>query len=37
VSSAIIGATRVEQVDDNVGAAEIDLSQDVLAAIEQVP
>jgi voltage-dependent potassium channel beta subunit len=36
VSSAIIGATRPEQVDENVGAAELDLSPDVVAEIERV-
>jgi len=36
VSSVIIGATRPEQVDDNVGAAEVELRDDVVAAIEAV-
>lgn len=36
VSSVIIGATRAEQVDENVGAAEVTLTDDVLAAIEDV-
>jgi voltage-dependent potassium channel beta subunit len=35
VSSVIIGATRPEQIDDNVGAATLTLSDDVVAAIEQ--
>ena len=35
VSSVIIGATRPDQVDDNVGAAEVDLGADVLGAIEE--
>lgn len=35
VSSVIIGATRPDQVDDNVGAAEVDLSEDVIGAIEE--
>jgi voltage-dependent potassium channel beta subunit len=34
VSSAIIGATRPEQIADNVGAAEIELSAELQAAIE---
>jgi voltage-dependent potassium channel beta subunit len=34
ISSAIIGATRPEQVDENVGAAEVELSPEVCAAIE---
>ncbi len=36
VSSVIIGATRPEQVEDNIGAAEVALSPDVLAAIDTV-
>lgn len=35
VSSVIIGATRPEQVDDNIGAVEATLSADALAAIEE--
>lgn len=35
VSSVIIGATRPEQVEENVGAAEVNLSQDVCSAIEE--
>lgn len=35
VSSVIIGATRPDQVDDNVGAAEVELSEDVIGAIEE--
>ncbi len=35
VSSAIIGATRAEQVIDNVGAAEVTLDDSVLAAIDK--
>lgn len=35
VSSVIIGATRPEQVDENVGAAELELSAETLDAIEQ--
>ncbi len=34
VSSAIIGASRPEHVDQNVSAAEIDLDEGVLAAID---
>jgi len=36
VSSAIIGASRPEHVDQNVSAAEIDLDEGVLAAIDEV-
>jgi voltage-dependent potassium channel beta subunit len=36
VSSVIIGATRPEQVDDNVGAAEVELGDDVIMAIDRV-
>ncbi|NNJ12257.1 aldo/keto reductase [Chloroflexales bacterium ZM16-3] len=36
VSSVIIGATRPEQVNENVGAAEVDLSPEVVAAIEKI-
>ena len=36
VSSVIVGATRPAQIDENVGAAEIDLSPEVIAAIDQV-
>ncbi|HEY0640096.1 MAG TPA: aldo/keto reductase family protein [Pseudonocardiaceae bacterium] len=36
VASAIIGATRPEQVRDNVGAAGVILPQDALDAIDQV-
>ena len=34
VSSAIVGASRPEQVDDNVGASGVELPGDVLAAID---
>ena len=34
VSSAIVGASRPEQVDENVGASGVDLPQDSLAAID---
>ncbi|UCF19673.1 MAG: aldo/keto reductase family protein [Gemmatimonadota bacterium] len=36
VSSAIIGATKVEHVEQNAAAAEITLGDDVLAAIDQI-
>ena len=36
VSSAIIGATRPEQVDDNAAASGVKLSDDVLGAIDEV-
>ncbi|EFO81124.1 potassium channel, beta subunit (oxidoreductase) [Oscillochloris trichoides DG-6] len=36
VSSVIVGATRAEQVEDNVAAAEVDLGADVLEAIEAI-
>jgi aryl-alcohol dehydrogenase-like predicted oxidoreductase len=35
VASAIIGASRPEQVHDNTGAAEVELSDDAVAAIEE--
>jgi voltage-dependent potassium channel beta subunit len=35
VSSVIIGATRPDQLDDNVGAVKAELDADVLAAIDQ--
>lgn len=35
ISSVIIGATRPDQVDDNVGAVKAELDADVLGAIEQ--
>lgn len=35
VSSALIGASRPEQVAENVKAAEIDLTADVIAAVEE--
>jgi aryl-alcohol dehydrogenase-like predicted oxidoreductase len=34
VSSAIIGATRLEHVEENVKASEIELTQDVIEAID---
>ncbi len=36
ISSVIIGATRAEQVEDNIRAAEVALSPDVLERIEQI-
>ncbi|MFF4417310.1 aldo/keto reductase family protein [Streptosporangium sp. NPDC001559] len=36
VSSAIVGATRPEQVRDNVGAAGVKLGEDVLARIDEI-
>ena len=36
VSSAIIGATRPEQVDDNAAASGVKLNGDVLDAIDEV-
>jgi len=36
VSSALIGATRTEQVDDNAGAAGVKLSEAVLRAIDDI-
>lgn len=35
VSSAIIGATRLEHVEENVKAAEIELTEDVIEAIDE--
>lgn len=36
VSGVIIGATRAEQIDDNVGAAEVELNPDIIQRIEEV-
>ncbi len=36
ISSAIIGASRPEQVEENIKAADITLSEDVLARIEEI-
>jgi aryl-alcohol dehydrogenase-like predicted oxidoreductase len=36
VSSAIIGASRPEQVDDNAGASGVELSADVLTEIDRI-
>jgi len=35
VSTAIVGATRVEQVDENVAAADVELHRDALDAVER--
>jgi aryl-alcohol dehydrogenase-like predicted oxidoreductase len=36
VASAIIGATRPQQVEDNVGAVGVELGDDVLRRIDEV-
>lgn len=36
VSSVLVGATRVQHVEENVAAADLDLGQDVLAAVDRV-
>jgi aryl-alcohol dehydrogenase-like predicted oxidoreductase len=36
VSSAIVGASRPEQVDDNVAASGIELGDDVLQRIDEI-
>ena len=36
VTATIIGATRMEQLETNVGSAEITLSEEVLTAIENL-
>lgn len=36
VSSAIIGATRPSQVEDNAAAAEVELDDEVVAAIDEI-
>ena len=36
VSSAIIGATRPEQIEENVRASEITLTEDVLVQIDEI-
>jgi aryl-alcohol dehydrogenase-like predicted oxidoreductase len=36
ISSAIVGATRPEQVDDNVAASGIELGDDVLERIDEI-
>ena len=37
VSSAIVGATRVEQLRENIKAADVDLSPETLARLEEAP
>jgi aryl-alcohol dehydrogenase-like predicted oxidoreductase len=36
VASVIVGATRPEQVDDNIGAIELALSSDVVEALDRI-
>jgi aryl-alcohol dehydrogenase-like predicted oxidoreductase len=36
VSSAIVGASRPEQVEDNVGASGVELAGDVLARVDEI-
>jgi aryl-alcohol dehydrogenase-like predicted oxidoreductase len=36
VSSAIIGASRPEQVDDNAGASGVELSADMISEIDRI-
>jgi voltage-dependent potassium channel beta subunit len=36
LSSVIIGATRPEQIDDNIGCAEVDLADTVISAIDEI-
>ena len=36
VSSAIIGASRPEQVDDNAAASGVELSADMVSEIDQI-
>jgi 1-deoxyxylulose-5-phosphate synthase len=36
VSSAIIGASRPEQVDDNAAASGVKLSEDIISEIDRV-
>jgi len=36
VASAIIGASRPEQIEDNVGAVGVELSDDVLRRIDEI-
>ena len=36
VSSAIVGASRPEQVDENVAASGIELSPEVLAQVDEI-
>jgi aryl-alcohol dehydrogenase-like predicted oxidoreductase len=34
VTTAIVGATRVEQIEENVAAADLELDDDAIARIE---
>jgi 1-deoxyxylulose-5-phosphate synthase len=36
VSSAIIGASRPEQVDDNAAASGVELSEDMVSEIDRI-
>ncbi len=36
VASALVGATRPEQIEANVKAVEVELSEDTLAKIEEI-
>ncbi len=36
VSSVLVGATSVEQLDENLGAAEVELSKDVLEKLDEL-
>jgi Predicted oxidoreductases (related to aryl-alcohol dehydrogenases) len=36
VASAIIGATRPEQIEDNVGAVGVELSDEVMERIDEI-
>ena len=36
VTSVIIGAKKIEQLDDNIGATEVTLNDDELAALDKV-
>ncbi len=36
VTSAIVGASRVEQIEQNAGAAELELTEDVVEAIDAI-
>ncbi len=36
VSSVIVGATRPEQVDDNVAAADLDVDPEIFRAMDEI-
>jgi len=36
VTSNIIGATKMDQLKENIGSAEINLSADIVSAIEEI-